>query len=99
MLCAASDAEAKRQYDYFVFERGDWEAAAAEIQMAAGQNQSHELQLSRVAQERAIAWQWAHPLVGTAQRIVDQMAELVAAGIDGLAITWMNFEEGYLVSR
>ncbi|OZM80828.1 LLM class flavin-dependent oxidoreductase [Pseudonocardia sp. MH-G8] len=35
-----------------------------------------------------------YPLVGTPARIAEQLAELHAAGIDGVALTWMNYEAG-----
>jgi FMNH2-dependent dimethyl sulfone monooxygenase len=34
------------------------------------------------------------PLVGTAQKIADNIAGLSEAGINGLCLTWMNFERG-----
>ncbi|WP_454787816.1 LLM class flavin-dependent oxidoreductase [Mycolicibacterium lutetiense] len=35
-----------------------------------------------------------YPLIGTPDQIASQIADLQAAGVDGLAITWMNYEEG-----
>ncbi len=34
-----------------------------------------------------------YPLVGTPEQIVDRLSDLAAAGIDGLCLSWVNFEE------
>jgi dimethylsulfone monooxygenase len=44
--------------------------------------------------EGMIAGFWALPLVGTADRIVQTILDLHAAGMDGLALSWPDFDEG-----
>ncbi len=44
--------------------------------------------------EGMVAGFWALPLVGTADRISQTILDLHAAGIDGLALSWPDFDEG-----
>jgi alkanesulfonate monooxygenase SsuD/methylene tetrahydromethanopterin reductase-like flavin-dependent oxidoreductase (luciferase family) len=34
------------------------------------------------------------PLVGTAEQIVEKLALISEAGVDGVALGWVNYEEG-----
>jgi FMNH2-dependent dimethyl sulfone monooxygenase len=44
--------------------------------------------------EGMVAGFWALPLVGTPDRICDTILELHAAGMDGIALSWPDFDEG-----
>jgi alkanesulfonate monooxygenase SsuD/methylene tetrahydromethanopterin reductase-like flavin-dependent oxidoreductase (luciferase family) len=35
-----------------------------------------------------------HPIVGTPGQVVDEFARVSDLGLDGLALAWVNFEEG-----
>ena len=41
-----------------------------------------------------IAGYGAIPLVGTPEQIVDGMLAFSAAGLDGITLSWVNYEEG-----
>lgn len=95
MLCCDSEDEAARRYHEFVHEKGDW--AAARIISAAltsGKCNSVPDHETRRMQERFIAWNYAYPLMGTARQITDKLVALTDAGLDGLALVWVDYEEG-----
>jgi FMNH2-dependent dimethyl sulfone monooxygenase len=95
LVIADTEAEAQRQYDYFVHETGDWEAAEDILRIVLGGDvRSMEPSQSRAMCERAIAWQFAHPLLGRPERIVEEMQVLADAGIDGLAMVFFDYEKG-----
>lgn len=48
----------------------------------------------RAANERSAASGFGYQLVGSPETVAERIAEVHDAGIDGLAITWMNFDEG-----
>jgi len=41
-----------------------------------------------------IAGYGALPLVGTAEQVVEGMQVMAAAGLDGLTLCWVNYDEG-----
>lgn len=95
ILCAETEAEVQRQYNYFVHEKGDWIAAEASINsMAAGNSTSLKLDQSKKLQEHIIAFYGAHHVMGTPTQIVDKLNVLADAGVDGLAAVWLDYEKG-----
>lgn len=36
----------------------------------------------------------SYPLIGSGRRIAEDIAALSEAGIDGLCLTWMNYDDG-----
>jgi dimethylsulfone monooxygenase len=51
------------------------------------------LEMRRIV-EGMVAGFWALPLVGTADRICQTILDLHGAGMDGLALSWPDFDEG-----
>jgi dimethylsulfone monooxygenase len=51
------------------------------------------LEMRRIV-EGMVAGFWALPLVGTADRITDTILGLHAAGMDGIALSWPNVDDG-----
>jgi FMNH2-dependent dimethyl sulfone monooxygenase len=96
LVIADTEADAQRRYDYFVHETGDWVAAQDIMRIVLGGDVQSMLEpvQSRALSERAIAWQFAHPLLGPPDQIVAQMQVLVDAGIDGLAMVFFDYERG-----
>jgi len=93
--CGDTDADVRRQYDYFVREQGDWDAVTNQMTMLiGGGGKTLDFQLDRSMLERMIAMQHAYQLFGTPEQIVDKMGALVDAGIDGLSIIWPDYERG-----
>ena len=95
IVCGDTEADAQRQYDYFVHEMGDWEAVEAQVQMLMGGDaKTIDFDTSRHMQERLVACQYSYPLMGTPELIVARMLELADAGIDGITIIWYDYERG-----
>jgi alkanesulfonate monooxygenase SsuD/methylene tetrahydromethanopterin reductase-like flavin-dependent oxidoreductase (luciferase family) len=91
-LCIAADTEdeALRRYRYIV-ERGDWEATHNIMNVLGIESGSFDTQIRQFA-ERFIAGWGGYPLVGTPERIVDQMLELADAGIEGVILAWLDYD-------
>lgn len=92
VVCADTDREAGalvRRYQDLADEQAvrnsmDWTMGGA-MQMAPA---------LRAHLAKSMASTPAMPLVGSASRVAEQIAALADAGIDGLALVWMNFSEG-----
>jgi alkanesulfonate monooxygenase SsuD/methylene tetrahydromethanopterin reductase-like flavin-dependent oxidoreductase (luciferase family) len=37
---------------------------------------------------------WAIPMVGTAEQVTEQLLNLHRSGADGIALSWVDFDEG-----
>ncbi|MDB5394404.1 MAG: alkanesulfonate monooxygenase [Rhodospirillales bacterium] len=85
---------AQRQFDHCVYEKGDFVAADNFITGMGIDSQS--LPPEALANIRAdmIAGYGGFRLVGTKDRIVDDMKMLAGAGIDGILLTWPAFIDG-----
>jgi len=95
VLCCQNESELKRQYNYIVHEKGDWVAAKAlASSYLAGGGQSHTEDQLRKLYEGYIAWGHSYPLMGAAEQITDKMLDLADTGLDGLALMWLDYEDG-----
>jgi FMNH2-dependent dimethyl sulfone monooxygenase len=95
MVCRDTDREVQDYVRYYVDERGDWGAARDLVNgLLAGGVQSISQDVSQHMQRAFVQGWYGYPLFGTPDRIVDEMLKLKAAGIDGIALSWVDFEQG-----
>ena len=93
VVCADTEREAKRQWERMVTEVGDHEAAANALRMLVPNSGSADFDREGMAAS-AIAGFFALPLVGTPEQVVQQVLELSEAGVDGLAVSWLDYATG-----
>ncbi len=91
-----TEQEARKFYDYYVQEKGDWDAAGNVIDAMAAEINEKEFppERKRAISEMFIAGWGGHPLVGTKEQIVDKLAGLSRMGMDGVLLSWPRFEAG-----
>ena len=92
ILCREREADARRDFTRVVEQEGDWRAAATAIALLIPGSRSADWQHSMGPQ--AVFGFFAHPLVGTPEQVVDGFAAMAAAGLDGAAISWVDYDEG-----
>jgi len=92
ILCRARDQDAQADYRRIVHEQGDWAGARVALDALMGGSQSAEF--SQAMQESAIFGFFATPLVGSPEHVVEQFMQLRADGLDGAAVSWVDYEEG-----
>jgi FMNH2-dependent dimethyl sulfone monooxygenase len=93
VVCADTEKEAHDYFDYYVHEKGDWDGVAALVGAADTNIQSMDFKTRQVA-INLIAGYSAQPLIGTPEQVVDGMIKMSEAGLDGITLSWVNFEEG-----
>ena len=71
---------------------GDWPAARNALRLLTGSSLSAEYANSMAAS--AVFGFFATPLIGTPDSIVEEMALMVDDGFDGLALSWVDYDEG-----
>jgi alkanesulfonate monooxygenase SsuD/methylene tetrahydromethanopterin reductase-like flavin-dependent oxidoreductase (luciferase family) len=96
VVCADDQAEAEERFTRIHRERADLAAARNVVRINVPNSRSADwemLEMQRIV-EGMVAGFWALPLVGTADRICRTILDLHAAGMDGVALSWPNFDEG-----
>jgi alkanesulfonate monooxygenase SsuD/methylene tetrahydromethanopterin reductase-like flavin-dependent oxidoreductase (luciferase family) len=93
VVCADTEVEARRYFDYYVHEKGDWEGALRGVEHAQGNLQSMDFR-SDQAVINGIAGTSGQPLIGTPEQVVEGLLAMQAAGLDGVTLSWVRYAEG-----
>jgi alkanesulfonate monooxygenase SsuD/methylene tetrahydromethanopterin reductase-like flavin-dependent oxidoreductase (luciferase family) len=97
VVVADTQAEAERYFSWYVDELGDFDAAHAVARgMMAGGNQSIEFSDEKVHElaRALVAGMNGMPLVGTPRKVADDLIAMHEAGVSGVGLTWVEYEEG-----
>ncbi|WP_255660771.1 LLM class flavin-dependent oxidoreductase [Pseudonocardia sp. ICBG1293] len=93
VVCADTDREAARLIERYSTDDADAEAVDNAVAWTMGGTRMPPAQREQL--NRAVASTMAgYPLVGSPATIARQLGDLSAAGVDGVALTWMNYERG-----
>src|SRR5262249_8425066 len=93
VVCRASEKDAKDYLNYYVYEKGDWEAAGNLLKIFGLHNQTLDAKTLDGHKAHFIAGHGGYPLVGTAEQIVDELGKLADIGGDGCLISWVRYKE------
>jgi FMNH2-dependent dimethyl sulfone monooxygenase len=91
VVCRPSEREAKEYLNYYVRERGD-SAAVESLTRSMGLHERLPPERLASMQFDFIAGWGGHPLVGTAEQIVDELGVMADLGFDGWMLSWVNYE-------
>lgn len=95
IVCRDTEEEAKAYFDHVIRQHGDRSGAEATVnEMLASGSRSIDVIAREAMVERSMGGFFALQLVGTAEQIVAKMKSLSDAGLDGLAISWVDYEAG-----
>jgi alkanesulfonate monooxygenase SsuD/methylene tetrahydromethanopterin reductase-like flavin-dependent oxidoreductase (luciferase family) len=91
-----TEKEARDFYNYYVKEKGDWEAAGNVIDMMASEinERNYPPERRRAMAEMFVAGWGGFPLIGTREQIVDGLKLLSTIGLDGVLLSWPRYEAG-----
>jgi FMNH2-dependent dimethyl sulfone monooxygenase len=92
-VCRATEKEAKDYLNYYVYEKGDWEAAGNLLKIFGLHNQTLDVATLEGHKAHFIAGHGGYPLVGTPDQIVDELGKLADIGVDGCLISWVRYKE------
>jgi len=93
IFCAESEKQAQRDYHYYVDEMGDWETANRMVDAIAKNEHMGHFEREGLVRKMISGW-GAEPLVGSPEQVVDGMRQMSEAGLDGMTVSWVNYEEG-----
>ncbi len=92
VVCRETEREAQDYLHYYVREQGDDEAVNNLLDIFGMQSQTLDPATLDAFRFHFIAGHGGYPLVGTPEQIVDEMSKLVKIGIDGVLISWVNYQ-------
>ena len=91
-----TEKEARDFYNDYVHKRGDWDAAKNMVEIFSLETNKRNVPPERIKplQEAFIQGWGGLPVVGTREQVVDTLATLSKAGLDGLLVAFPRYEEG-----
>jgi FMNH2-dependent dimethyl sulfone monooxygenase len=101
IVCADTEQEAQKYFDYYVHEKGDRVAAGnlvrtlfPEVRDPQGNVRKMPPEMMEFFTTNMIAGHGAIPLIGTPEQVVEGLAKVKDAGIDICTLGWVDFEAG-----
>jgi alkanesulfonate monooxygenase SsuD/methylene tetrahydromethanopterin reductase-like flavin-dependent oxidoreductase (luciferase family) len=94
IVCRNSEAEARDFLEHAVHERGDWEGVGNLLDILIPNSQSALGDGWTRMAANLIAGYGAIPLVGTADQVVDGLIRFADAGLDGVTLSWIDYDAG-----
>lgn len=88
-----TEAEARSFLDYYVNQKGDWQAAENLVNGMIGSTSSFDAATLQEMKFHFIAGWAGYPIVGTKEQVVDSLAALAATGLDGVLLSWPRYVE------
>jgi FMNH2-dependent dimethyl sulfone monooxygenase len=91
-----TEKEARDFYNYYVKEKGDWEAAKNMVETFSLEINKRDVPPERIKplQEAFIQGWGGLPVVGTKEQVVDALTTLSRAGLDGVLVAFPRYEQG-----
>jgi alkanesulfonate monooxygenase SsuD/methylene tetrahydromethanopterin reductase-like flavin-dependent oxidoreductase (luciferase family) len=89
-----TEKEARDFYDYYVNQKGDWEAATNLVETMGLNAKTMSGDALQAMKEHFIAGWGGYPLVGTREQVVDGLQRLSDMGLDGTLLSWPRYIEG-----
>jgi alkanesulfonate monooxygenase SsuD/methylene tetrahydromethanopterin reductase-like flavin-dependent oxidoreductase (luciferase family) len=96
VVLGETEKEARDFYNYYVHQRGDWEAAKYMVDTFSLEVNQRNVPPERMKplQEAFIQGWGGLPVVGTKEQVVDTLITLSRAGLDGLLVACPRYIEG-----
>ena len=93
VLCRPTEAEARAEFRHAIEESGDWQAVENLARAIRVEERDVAPEVKRARMARLMAGYGSYPLVGTPEQIADALVQLSADGVDGLVLSWVNYQQ------
>ena len=94
LIQGETEAQAQKLYHHCVHEKGDWTGVNNVLDAMGMSNQSMPSEIRQRIKEDFVAGFGGVPLIGTKEQIVDGLALMADAGLDGVLLSWPAYIEG-----
>ena len=92
VVCRDTEKEARDYLDYYVRQKGDYVAVDNLLKIFEIQAETFDMKKLEAFRFHFIAGHGGYPLVGTPEQIVDEIDKLIAIGIDGILMSWVDYK-------
>ncbi|MGH6922147.1 MAG: LLM class flavin-dependent oxidoreductase [Propylenella sp.] len=93
VVCRATQAEAEDAYDRYAVHEADHEAVDNHIAGKKQFSQSHDERAYRDYRQRFAGGAGTYPLIGTPDRIAEEIVAIAAEGWSGVALSFLNYTD------
>jgi dimethylsulfone monooxygenase len=93
VVCRPTEKEARDYVNYYIHEKGDLAAVETIIREQGMKDDKMDPELYAKMKTRLLAGWGGYPLTGTPEQIVDQMIGLSGTGVDGIVLSWVNYQD------
>lgn len=94
IVCRDTEQEARDYVEEVIHQKGDFEQGNSVVAEMIKHSLSTDVFARKAIEVRSMSGFFALPLVGTADQIVEKLRFVADAGIDGLAISWPDYDLG-----
>jgi alkanesulfonate monooxygenase SsuD/methylene tetrahydromethanopterin reductase-like flavin-dependent oxidoreductase (luciferase family) len=95
VVCRESESAARSDWNLIHRELADTQGAIETTNLNMANSQSTPLDPDTQRRlEGMVAGFWALPIVGTADQVAERIVDLHGSGLDGMALSWPNYDEG-----
>ncbi len=88
-----TEKEAQDYYNYYVKEKGDWEAVDNICKVFGIESGSYSKEYFEKFRENFVAGWGGYPLIGTPEQVTQKIIDLSNTGIDGSLITMVDYNQ------
>ena len=92
VVCRDTEKEARDYLNYYVVDKGDYQAADNLLEIFGMQSKTLPKEVLDAFRFHFIAGHGGYPLVGTPEQIVDEIDKLIDIGVDGMLISWVDYK-------
>jgi alkanesulfonate monooxygenase SsuD/methylene tetrahydromethanopterin reductase-like flavin-dependent oxidoreductase (luciferase family) len=93
VICRETQAEAEDYYTRYAVTMADHEAVDAHMAGKKEFSQSHDREAYERYRQRFAGGAGSYPLVGTPQKIAEEMMAIAAQGYAGIALSFVNYTQ------
>jgi dimethylsulfone monooxygenase len=94
IICRETEAEARAYHHRVVHELGDLDGVRRALSLAIPNSQSLPPEVFQQMAPNFVAGYGAMPLVGTPDQVVRDMVDMADAGLDGITLSWIDYDAG-----
>jgi FMNH2-dependent dimethyl sulfone monooxygenase len=94
VVCADTEAEAHKRLNYLIEEKLDRHSTESLMEMSTGKMHSVDVVAMERMLRRTAGGNWGFPLVGTAEQVFEGIKAMADGGMDGMAISFPDYDEG-----
>lgn len=93
VVCRETQAEAEAYYERYAVREADHAAVDAHMAGKKAFSQSHDRAAYDLYRQRFAGGAGSYPLIGTPDKIADDLIAIAAAGYDGVALSYVNYTQ------